>query len=111
MLQRTSLLRRICDDLCREAGFEPNVSFESEDVHTIRGLVAAGLGVAVIPASGSLSADATPGRVRYLHLTDVHAAREIGLAWPGDRRLLSAAEVFREHVIQRSKTRRLPALT
>ena len=111
MLQRTSLLRRICDDLCREAGFEPNVSFESEDVHTIRGLVAAGLGVAVIPASGSLSADPTPGRVRYLHLTDVHAAREIGLAWPGDRRLLSAAEVFREHVIQRSRTRRLPVLT
>lgn len=34
---------------CHEAGFEPKVSFESDDYQTVQGLVAAGVGVALIP--------------------------------------------------------------
>jgi len=34
---------------CHAAGFEPNVSFESDDYQTVQGLVAAGVGVALIP--------------------------------------------------------------
>src|ERR671937_1239771 len=35
--------------LCHAAGFEPIVSFESDDYQTVQGLVAAGVGVALIP--------------------------------------------------------------
>ena len=110
MLHRTSLLRRVCDELCRAAGFEPSVSFEGEDVHTIRSFVAAGLGVSIIPAPGSGSTDVAPGLVRYLTISDVHAAREIGLAWSAQRRLLPATELFREHVLHRARTQQFPAL-
>ena len=34
---------------CHAAGFEPIVSFESDDYQTVQGLVAAGVGVALIP--------------------------------------------------------------
>ena len=34
---------------CIAAGFEPRVSFESDDYETVQGLVAAGVGVALIP--------------------------------------------------------------
>ena len=34
---------------CHAAGFEPRVSFESDDYATVQGLVAAGVGVALIP--------------------------------------------------------------
>ena len=34
---------------CHAAGFEPNVTFESDDYQTVQGLVAAGVGVALIP--------------------------------------------------------------
>ena len=34
---------------CLAAGFEPIVTFESDDYETIQGLVAAGVGVALIP--------------------------------------------------------------
>jgi DNA-binding transcriptional LysR family regulator len=34
---------------CHTAGFEPRVSFESDDYQTVQGLVAAGVGVALIP--------------------------------------------------------------
>ena len=34
---------------CLRAGFEPSVAFESDDFDTVQGLVAAGVGVALIP--------------------------------------------------------------
>jgi DNA-binding transcriptional LysR family regulator len=34
---------------CLAAGFEPNATFESDDYETVQGLVAAGVGVALIP--------------------------------------------------------------
>ncbi len=107
MLKPTSALRRLCDDLCRSAGFAPAVSFESEDVHTLRGFVAAGLGVALLPRPGSGSAGESSERIRYLNLVDVHAIREIALSWPADRQLLPAAELFRQHVIDRGRSGRI----
>jgi len=107
MLPPTSFLRRLCDDFCRSAGFTPMVSFESEDIHTLRGFVAAGLGVALLPGSDRQSASGAVGRIRYLDLVDVHAIREIGLSWPADRRLLPAAELFRQHVADRSRAGRI----
>jgi DNA-binding transcriptional LysR family regulator len=35
--------------MCHAAGFEPSVAFESDDYQTVQGLVAAGLGVALVP--------------------------------------------------------------
>ncbi|MEE1756202.1 LysR family transcriptional regulator [Streptomyces sp. SP18CS02] len=69
-------LRRITDDLCTEAGFTPRVAFEGEEAETLRGLVAAGLGVALLPPP----AVPRPGVVE-LTVTAPRAAREIGVAW------------------------------
>ncbi len=69
-------LRRITDDLCAEAGFAPRVAFEGEEAETLRGLVAAGLGVALLPPP----AVARPGVVE-LTVTAPRAVREIGVAW------------------------------
>lgn len=70
-------LRRLTDALCAEAGFTPRIAFEGEEAETLRGLVAAGLGVAVLPPP----AVPRPG-VAELDLTGPRARREIGLAWP-----------------------------
>jgi DNA-binding transcriptional LysR family regulator len=43
-------LRMIVDQLCQQAGFSPHVAFEGNDGETLRGLVSAGLGVALLPA-------------------------------------------------------------
>ncbi|MFI6104600.1 LysR family transcriptional regulator [Streptomyces sp. NPDC051310] len=69
-------LRRITDALCAEAGFAPRVAFEGEEAETLRGLVAAGLGVALLPPP----AVPRPGVVE-LTVTAPRAAREIGVAW------------------------------
>jgi DNA-binding transcriptional LysR family regulator len=36
-------------NLCREAGFEPKITFQSEDYGVIKGFVAGGLGVSIMP--------------------------------------------------------------
>src|SRR5262249_27354403 len=36
-------------NLCREAGFEPKIGFQSEDYEVIKGFVAGGLGVTFLP--------------------------------------------------------------
>lgn len=69
-------LRRITDALCTEAGFTPKVAFEGEEAETLRGLVAAGLGVALLPPP----AVPRPGVVE-LTVTAPRAVREIGVAW------------------------------
>ncbi|MEC4015914.1 LysR family transcriptional regulator [Streptomyces sp. H27-D2] len=69
-------LRRITDAVCAEAGFKPRVAFEGEEAETLRGLVAAGLGVALLPPP----AVPRPGVVE-LTVTAPRAVREIGVAW------------------------------
>lgn len=109
-IRATSLLHWLCEDLCAQAGFRPDAAFEADDLPTVLGFVAGGLGVAVVPAlRGSGSEPATP-RVRYLELTDPAARREIGLAWSQERRLLPAARLFRQHVVHRATAGLLPPL-
>ena len=105
-----SALRRLTDELCAAAGFRPEVIFEGDDLSNVRGFVAAGLGVAVVPAPRAGSPEAVAGPVVYRELGDPGAVREIWLTWSAERRLLPAAELFRRHVIRRAAAGRLPAV-
>jgi LysR family transcriptional regulator, transcription activator of glutamate synthase operon len=109
-LAPVSALRKLADDLCEQAGFRPTVIFEGDDMSTVRGFVAAGLGVAVVPAPRAGSPESAPGPVAYAEIMDDGATREICLSWSAERRLLPAAEEFRRHVIGRATAGRLPAV-
>jgi DNA-binding transcriptional LysR family regulator len=89
-------LRVITDDLCRAAGFEPRITFEGEEADTARGLVAAGLGVSLLPATASSLADPA---VVAVPITEPRAARTVGIAWPADRSLPAAAAAFRDFAL------------
>ena len=92
-------LRILSDDLCRAAGFSPEVVFESDDLSTVQGFVAAGLGVAILPAMDANPEAPMPGAPWLVRLTDEGASRESGVAWSPTRRLLPAAELFRSFVL------------
>ncbi len=109
-LRPTSALRQLIDELCQRAGFRPVIVFEGDDLTNLRGLVAAGLGVAVVPAPRAASPEAAAESVRYLELADRGAERALYLTWPAERPLLPAAEVFRAHVIGRVTVGKVPAL-
>jgi LysR family transcriptional regulator, transcription activator of glutamate synthase operon len=110
-LRPVSALRRLTDELCENAGFRPDVIFEGDDLSNVRGFVAAGLGVAVLPAPRAGSPESATGPVVYREIVDAGAVRQVWLTWSAGRRLLPAADLFRRHVIARAAANRLPAVS
>lgn len=86
-------LRDTTEKLCADAGFTPRVGFEGEEVETLRGLVTAGLGVALLPEPRTASA------APHLRVTDVRSERDIGVAWLAGRDLPALSARFREHIL------------
>ncbi len=108
-LRSSSLLRAQLDRLCARAGIEIEVALVADDLPTLRGYVASGLGVAIIPARWDAGAiEPSSPRVHYLELTDPDSERLVGLSWSERRRRLPAAELFRRHVLKRAQTGELP---
>jgi DNA-binding transcriptional LysR family regulator len=60
-------------ELCRDAGFEPRISFRSEDYEVIKGFVAEGLGVTILPEL----AGGHPG----VELRSVRGAKPVRRVW------------------------------
>jgi LysR family transcriptional activator of glutamate synthase operon len=94
-MRRRYGLRAITDALLARAGVTPRIAFEGEEPETVRGLVAAGLGVALLPGAG-------------IAVADKGASRTIGLAWHRERYRPPAVEAFADFV-RRSCRRRRPA--
>lgn len=86
-------VRTITDRLFRAAAVRPSYAFESDEMTTAAGLVAAGLGVAVLPAGAGVA-----GTVE-LALRDAGASRTISLTWSADRDPTPPVAALRRHLI------------
>jgi DNA-binding transcriptional LysR family regulator len=73
---------------CHAAGFEPNVAFESDDYQTVQGLVAAGVGVALIP---ELALSVVREDIAIRTLSPTPPVRQVVAAAPAGARLVPAA--------------------
>ena len=89
-------LRTLTDAFCTQAGFAPAIAFEGEEIATLRGLVAVGLGVAIIPAALAPIESSPP----QLHISEPVCQRDIGLMWEPARYQPELTQQFRHHVIQ-----------
>ena len=92
--KRELTLGEMTDRFFKEAGVIPKVTFEGEEVSTIAGLVAANLGIALIPHSKGL--DMT--EIAQLRISEPVCQRIIGLAWIKNRYMSPAALRFQEFV-------------
>jgi DNA-binding transcriptional LysR family regulator len=72
---------------CHAAGFEPQVSFESDDYQTVQGLVAAGVGVALIP---ELALSIVREDIVIRALSPTPPVRQVIAAAPAGARLVPA---------------------
>lgn len=85
-------LRNVIDALYREAGMEPNVVCESDDVSAMRSLVLAGLGLRFVPdLRHTLAAEADP---LYMRLVEPEQSVEVGIAWLREGYRSRAAQDF-----------------
>ena len=99
MLSSPVLLRQVAENLCQDAGFQPQIAFEADELSTIRGLVAAGLGVAIMPERPS-QVSSGGERLWSSPIRDPAAQRQIGLAWSRRQPLLPSTALFRDHVLE-----------
>jgi len=89
---------------CHAAGFEPHVAFESDDYQTVQGLVAAGVGVALIP---ELALSVVREDIVIRALSPAPPIRQVVAATPAGARLVPAAPAMLgvlEHVAKRYET-------
>lgn len=79
---------------CRAAGFTPQIAFESAQIETLQAMVAAGLGVTLVP---QMAVDRTlqPSPV-FVPIAGEPLTRTLALAWRRDRPLPRSAQAFLE---------------
>ncbi|MGE8207166.1 LysR family transcriptional regulator [Heyndrickxia sp. NPDC080065] len=87
-------MRTIIDNLCDQAGFSPKVVFEGEEIGTVAGLVAAKLGVSLVPDMKVLD----KAKVKLLRIKNPKCSRVIGIAWRQDRYLSPVTKRFIQYV-------------
>jgi DNA-binding transcriptional LysR family regulator len=90
--------RKITDEFCRQAGFEPHIAFELEEVSAIQTLVEMGLGITfTLPLTLGRRAS-SPDTVQ-LKITEPLCQRTFGIAWNKKHYLSQAAIHFRQFAI------------
>lgn len=89
MLKEGSFLRQITLQKLKDAGIKPNIVLESNQVGTLKGLVASGVGIAFLL---DIVVEDTPG-VKAIPLADPLFV-DVGLAWKKDRYISKAAQSF-----------------
>lgn len=98
MFREGYTLRMIVMEACKKAGFTPKISFEGEETDTVRGLVAAGMGISLLPEMALLGTNQMqPAKVR---VTDPHVTRTIGLIRRYGEKLPLVAEVFQRFLLE-----------
>jgi DNA-binding transcriptional LysR family regulator len=75
-LTRGTGLRTVLEDACRDAGFSPRVTAETNELGSLVGLAAEGLGVAVLPRSAVGDAE-----LAVVGISRPRLQRRIALAW------------------------------
>ncbi|UHA72605.1 LysR family transcriptional regulator [Paenibacillus sp. 481] len=90
-------LRPIVWDACFKAGFTPVIGFEGEETDTIRGLVAAGMGVSLLPDMAlKHTTELQPVRVRVVNPV---VTRTIGLIRRSEEKLPPVAKTFHRFLL------------
>lgn len=90
------ILRNIVVNACSQMGFEPKVSFEGEDIDAIKGLVAAGLGVTLLPEVTLI--DNMPRETVKIPIIEPNVTRTVGIIIPTNRDLPPSEKLFYDFV-------------
>jgi LysR family transcriptional activator of glutamate synthase operon len=91
-------LRPIVWDACKAAGFTPKIGFEGEDAGTIRGLVAAGMGVSLLPEMAMYETSSMMPAV--VKVSEPHVTRTIGLIRRSGEKLPLVVQMFHAFLLE-----------
>lgn len=90
------ILNKVAVDACRSVGFLPNITSVGEDMDALKGLVAAGIGVTLLPESSLY--DSTPRMTVKVPIATPSLRRTVGIIAPTTRDLAPSEQVFVDFV-------------
>nr|WP_269847135.1 LysR family transcriptional regulator [Paenibacillus sonchi] len=90
-------LRPIVWQACLQAGFKPQIAFEGGETDTIRGLVAAGMGVSLLPEMALYQTN--PMQPAQVRVVEPPVTRTVGLIHRADGKLPLVARSFRTFLL------------
>lgn len=94
-LKKGYALRRTTDQLFQQIGVTPQITFEGEEAATVSGLVAAGLGVSLLPDLHGINMS----KIVQIRIREPKCQRVIGMALVQGGYLSPAATRFKEFVL------------
>ncbi|TQR20726.1 LysR family transcriptional regulator [Psychrobacillus vulpis] len=94
-LKKGYALRVTTDEIFRSSEIEPVITFEGEEVATVAGFVAAGLGFSILPDGEEIN----PNKIAKLRIEDMKCERVIGMARVKNRYLSPAANNFQQFIL------------
>ncbi|MGX9291533.1 LysR family transcriptional regulator [Bacillus sp. A015] len=86
------VLRQIAVDACKQAGYEPTISSEGEDLDAIKGLVSADMGVTLLPESAFY--ETTPRFTVKIPIDFPQVRRTVGIIASKSREMSPSAHDF-----------------
>lgn len=86
------ILHKVAIDACKTAGFVPSITSEGEDMDAVKGLVAAGIGVTLLPESSLY--DSTARFTVKVPVAMPVIRRTVGVISPTNRELAPSEQVF-----------------
>jgi LysR family transcriptional regulator, transcription activator of glutamate synthase operon len=90
------VLYQLVANACLQMGFEPKVAFEGEDIDAIKGLVATGLGVTLLPEVTLI--DSIPRGTIKIPISEPDLARTVGVIIPKKRKLPPSEQLFYDFI-------------
>jgi LysR family transcriptional regulator, transcription activator of glutamate synthase operon len=96
LLPEGFVFREMVLEACRDVGFSPNVAFEGDDIDALKGLVAAGLGVTLMPEATLM--DTQSRSTVKIPIAEPAVTRTVGIITSKDRALLPTEEIFYDFI-------------
>lgn len=98
-----TIFREIVLEACSRIGITPHIAFEGDDIDALKGLVSAGLGVALMPEVTLI--DNIPHSTVKIPIVDPEVTRTIGVICPTQRKLLPTEQLFFQFLSEFYKNR------
>ena len=95
------MLQQLITKSFRDVGFEPNIAFTGKDTNAVKGLVAAGLGVALMPELTLINS--TPRSTVAVKISSPFLTRPVGVITPTECTLLPTEQLFYDFLKQFSE--------
>lgn len=105
LLKKGYALRITVDEIFEKVGITPKITFVGDEVGTVAGFVANGLGFSLLPDGEEIN----PRKIAKIHISDVKCERIIGMAWAEGRYLSPAAKQFQKFILDFFEARKKAA--